>query len=353
MIHRLVVALHGSLQARLRKVLVKAHGHLRSGLRLDVRIAQLPSIRRRHDRGVRQLMDVLPHRVIARLHGETIHELIPCGDAELRPLIGLVDPASLLVRLDHARGRGQLIRLIQGIGARPHHVEQAVAYPRLHREGGGDIPTVAHVERRFQCFLPLHPVIEHQRPVTFAQVFAGVQVVIKRAKPEIQQMLVVRLPVKVGLPVKLVDAERQLVSRSRIVGILRMVAIMVVAGGEGSRQVRMEGMRPSQGAARVLVGVSLRLVEAEAVVAEIAGQRQAVVRVEPMIDRGVQVVETRLPVLIPALLGQKSQEPVGIGGTRPDDIRGILPRQRPFQGQAARQQADTGRALEFLLAPRL
>ena len=83
--------------------------------------------------------------------------------------------------------------------------------------------------------------------------------------------------------------------------------------------------------------------------AVVAIQIEVVPLVELMVNRGVQVVEPGVAILIAALLGEFLQDPVRVSGTSAHDKGGLLGEERPLQGKAAGQQADARRSLELLL----
>lgn len=116
--------------------------------------------------------------------------------------------------------------------------------------------------------------------------------------------MIMRLPTKISFPVKLIDTERQCIGGRRVIRVLGPIVIMIISGDKCPGEIRMESMRPFQRGTGILVSVSLHLIEMKTVVAEISGQRQTIIHVKTMIDRGVQVVKTSVTVLISALLRQ-------------------------------------------------
>ena len=71
-VHGFVIAFYACFQLAVHQVLVESQGILHARLRFDELVAQLPGIGRRHDQGVRNLMDILPHGVEAGLHAEVV-----------------------------------------------------------------------------------------------------------------------------------------------------------------------------------------------------------------------------------------------------------------------------------------
>ena len=132
-IHGFIIALHGSFQSGPNEILIKPDSHLRTGLRLDIRIAKFPSIRGRHDRGIGQLMDILPHRIVTGLDRESVCELIASGDPELRSLVSLINSTPFLLRIYHGRRRRHLIRFIQIISSRPHYIIHTITDSSVYR----------------------------------------------------------------------------------------------------------------------------------------------------------------------------------------------------------------------------
>ena len=116
--------------------------------------------------------------------------------------------------------------------------------------------------------------------------------------------MIMRLPTKISFPVKLIDTERQCIGGRRVIRVLGPIVIMIISGDKCPGEIRMESMRPFQRGAGILVSVSFHLIEMKTVVAEISGQRQTIIHVKTMIDRGIQVVKTSVTVLISALLRQ-------------------------------------------------
>ena len=148
-------------------------------------------------------------------------------------------------------------------------------------------------------------------------------------------MLIAQVMREVHLPVHLVDTESEGISIHRVIRITGIVAIMVVASGEDSRETIREDMPPFHRGVGVLVGIPLIHVKAETVVAVVAIQIEVVPLVELMVNRGVQVVEPGVAILIAALLGEFLQDPVRVSGTSAHDKGGLLGEERPLQGKAA------------------
>ena len=135
-------------------LMIDTGSHLPAVLGLDVEVGEFPDISRRHDRRVRHLMDILVHRVEARLQREVLHQRIAGRQADLRGMIGL-DDTRLTTSLQQRLLCREFAVMIKIHVTRTQRIEHRIAQSCRHRQFLCERVLIVDKRSTLQRLLPL------------------------------------------------------------------------------------------------------------------------------------------------------------------------------------------------------
>ena len=139
--------------------------------------------------------------------------------------------------------------------------------------------------------------------------------------------------VEMRLEIKLVDIESEFVGVDGIVGGGNIILIPVIPRSHQAVKLVIENMLPFEGDIAVAIAIGCVVIEVEPVLAQIARKIDAIGLTDLMADIEVDVVKRSPAVFV--LIGQLSQQPVGVGGPAAQDKGGLVLCQRSFNVKTA------------------
>ena len=333
-----------------RRIIVGACRHLPATLRLDIGVAQLPGICRRHNGSIRYLMDILPHRIETGLYGKIICKGITCRHSEFRSVIGLDDLSiPRRDRIRHRRHGGQYTFLICIVSARSQSIEHGIAYTRIDGEPGSYIPFIPYINGTFQCFILLQFIISYQRIRPHRLVGPGIHIIQLAHQTEVHRMAIAGLIKKVRFSKPLVNGKRQPCGRRFLHRFIISVIVVVITEREVSGQLFCKDGPPVCREIHIVVGILLIVIKGKTVVTIIAIDIQLVALVHRMREDSPQIIETGFPITIPAFVGQCLHYPVRIGRTSTQQKGSLFLNDGNLEIQLTGHKPDTCRTGKLFL----
>ena len=176
----------------------------------------------------------------------------------------------------------------------------------------------------------------------------GVEVVHDGVDTILQSMGVGERRLELDLGESLVDRIGKPVCSKGIELVLDAVMIAVVSGGDGHRVAFAEYAVPAHRPVYIAVAECRVIAEAELVARPVAVEMEAVAAAYLLAQAQIDVLERGLSARISAPLWKQIEYPVGIGRTAAQDECGAVLHYGAFQMQAAGEQAEAERSLDFL-----